>query len=44
MKTETIGIRVTPEEKEMVKKIAADKGMTISQLVHFIIFKEYFQK
>lgn len=41
MKSETVSIRLTTEEKELLKKIAAEKDISISKLIHNIIFKEY---
>ena len=38
-KTESIAIKVTPEEKEFIKKLAAEKDVTVSKLLHRMIFK-----
>lgn len=37
-KTETLTIKVTPEEKEKIKQLAEDADMTVSKLLHRIIF------
>ena len=39
-KTETIAIRVSPEEKEKIQKLAAEKDQTVSKYLHRLIFKE----
>jgi len=39
-KTDTIAIKVTPEEKELIKKLADRSGITVSKFLHEIIFKE----
>jgi len=44
MKSETITVRLTEAEKALIKRLAAEKGMTVSQLAHFIIFREYLQE
>jgi hypothetical protein len=37
-KTETVGVKVTPEEKEKLKQLAEAADMTISKYLHRIIF------
>ena len=44
MKTETLTIKVTPEEKELIKKMAAEKDFTVSKLLHRMIFKTLIQE
>ena len=39
-KTETIGIKVTPEEKEYIKKQAEALDITVSKYLYNKIFKE----
>lgn len=39
-KTETIGIKVTPEEKELIKKQAEELDMTVSKYLYNKLFKE----
>lgn len=41
-KTETVSFKVTPEEKEKLKKMAADQNTTVSRIVHALVFKEQF--
>ena len=38
-KTETLTIKVSPEEKEAVKKIAEEQDITVSKLLYKLIFK-----
>lgn len=38
-KTETIAIKVTPEQKEEIKKLAEAQDMTVSKYLYNIIFK-----
>jgi hypothetical protein len=38
-KTETIAIKVAPEEKEKIKKLAAAADVTVSKYLYNIIFK-----
>lgn len=40
VKTETLAIKVSPEEKEMIKKLAEEKDMTVSKYLHKLIFKK----
>lgn len=37
-KTETIAIKVTPEEKETIKNEAAAADMTVSKFLHRLVF------
>ena len=39
-KTETIAIKVTPEEKELIQKLAQKDDVTVSKFLYRIIFKE----
>ena len=39
-KTETLTIKVTPEEKELIKKQAEALDITVSKYLYNIIFKE----
>lgn len=39
-KTETIAIKVSPEQKEEIKKLAEAQDMTVSKYLYNIIFKE----
>ena len=38
VKTETVAIRVSPEEKQKLQEMAAQMDMTISKMLHNIIF------
>lgn len=40
VKTETIAIKVTPEEKELIKRLAQEQDITVSKYLYKIIFKE----
>ena len=40
VKTETIAIKVTPEEKEQIQALAAKEEKTVSKYLHKIIFGE----
>jgi uncharacterized protein (DUF1778 family) len=40
VKTETVTIKVTPEEKELIKQEAEKLDMTVSKYLHRIIFKK----
>ena len=40
VKTETIGIKVSPEEKERIKREAEALDMTVSKYLYNKIFKE----
>ena len=44
VKTEVIGIKVTPEEKEFIKKEAERQDVTVSKLLYRLIKKEFFDK
>ena len=39
-KTETIAIKVSQQEKELIKRMAAEQDITVSKLLHRIIFNE----
>jgi hypothetical protein len=39
-KTETLSIKVAPEEKEQIKHEAAAADMTVSKYLHRLIFTE----
>lgn len=43
-KTEVIGIKVTPEEKEFIKREAERQDVTVSKLLYRLIKKEFFNK
>ena len=40
VKTETIAIKVAPEEKELIKRLAQEQDVTVSKFLYKIIFKE----
>lgn len=40
IKTETIAIKVSPEEKERIKQLAQEADMTVSKYLYKLIFKE----
>ena len=44
VKTEVIGIKVTPEEKEFIKREAERQDVSVSKLLYRLIKKEYFDK
>lgn len=39
IKTETLTIKVNPEEKEIVKQLAADKDQTVSKFLYNMLIK-----
>lgn len=39
VKTESVAIKVTPEEKELIKQLAADADQTVSKFLYNLIFK-----
>lgn len=39
IKTETLTVKVSPEEKEQIKQLAAEKDWTVSKLLHKLIFE-----
>lgn len=39
-KTETIAIKVSPEEKEQIKALADQLDVTVSKLLYNFLFKE----
>ena len=39
-KTETIAIKVTPEEKQKIKELAEKEDVTVSKLLYRLIFKK----
>ena len=43
-KTETITIKVSPEEKELIKIMATEKDITVSKLLYNMLFKEYLKE
>lgn len=43
-KTETLTIKVTPEEKERVKSLAVAADVTVSKYLYKIIFQEALKK
>lgn len=43
-KTATITIKVTPEEKEMIKELAYKKDVTVSKLLHALVFQVALKK
>ena len=43
-KTEVIGIKVTPEEKEFIKREAERQDVSVSKLLYRVLKKEYFDK
>ena len=40
IKTETLTIKVSPEEKELIKKEAEKQDITVSKLLYKLIFKK----
>lgn len=38
-KTATIAIKVSPEEKKRIEKIAEEKDITVSKLLYNLVFK-----
>lgn len=44
VKTEVIGIKVTPEEKEIIKREAERQDVSVSKLLYRLIKKEFFDK
>ena len=42
VKTETIGVKVSPEEKQVIKELAQTQDITVSKLLYRIIRKEIF--
>ena len=40
IKTESIAIKVSPEEKEQIKALAAEHDVTVSKLLYNFLFKE----
>jgi len=38
VKTETLAIKVSPEEKEKIRRMAAEKDITVSKLLYKMIF------
>ena len=40
VKSETVSIRLTPEEKAKLQKLAEDADMSISKYLHKILFKK----
>lgn len=41
-KTETLGFKVTPEEKEIIKAEAERQDISVSKLLYRVIKKEFF--
>lgn len=39
MKTETLTLKCTPEDKAMIKELAYKKDVTVSKLLYALIFK-----
>lgn len=37
-KTETVGIKVTEKEKELIKKLADEANTSVSRFLHKIVF------
>ena len=44
VKTETLTIKVSPEEKEMVKRLAAEKDWTVSKWLYNTLIKDLIQE
>ena len=44
VKTETLTIKVSPEEKEMVKRLAAEKDWTVSKWLYNTLIKNLEEK
>ena len=44
VKTETLTIKVSPEEKEKVKQLAAKKDWTVSKWLYNTLIKELIQE
>lgn len=43
-KTEVISIKISPEEKELIKAEAVRQDVSVSKLLYRVIKKEYFDK
>jgi hypothetical protein len=43
IKTEVVAIKVSPEEKNKIKKIAEEQDITVSKLLYRILRKEIFE-
>ena len=39
LKTETLTIKVTPEEKKKIKEMAEEQDVTVSKLLYRLLFK-----
>ena len=39
VKTESVSLKVAPEEKELLKKLAEDGNTTVSKMLYKIIFE-----
>ncbi len=44
VKTETLTIKVSTEEKEKIKQLAAEKDWTVSKLLYNMLIKELNEK
>ena len=44
IKTETISIKVSTEEKEKIKALAAKEDITVSKLLYRALAKEFFEE
>lgn len=44
VKTETLTIKVSPEEKELVKRLAAEKDWSVSKWLYNTLIKELEEK
>lgn len=44
MKSETLTIKCTPEEKALIKELAYKKDTTVSRLLHALVFQVAIKK
>lgn len=44
MKSETLTLKCTPEEKRLIKELAYKKDTTVSKLLHALVFQIAIQK
>ena len=44
VKTETLAIKVSPQEKELVKRLAEEKDWTVSKWLYNLLIKELNQQ
>lgn len=44
IKTESVAIKVSPEEKEQIKALAAKEDVTVSKLLYKLVLSEIIKK